>query len=298
MKGAVTGTHGFIGSRLVRRLEERGDEVVRLVRRDPAGPGEVRWDPDAGAVDAAGIDGLDYVVHLAGANIGARPWTPGQRRRIRDSRVRGTETIARAIATLRSPPSTLLSASANGFYGDRGEDVLDESAGPGEGFRAEVCRAWEAATKPAEDAGIRVAHLRSGLVLSRRGGLFPFLSLWRFVPRLGSGKQWWSWITLEDEVDAIVHLLRRDDIAGPVNLTSPGVVRQAEFAATLAEVKRGLVFPVPAPLLKLGLGPARAREVLLSSERVVPSRLIARGYLFHHEDLATALHAIYSGERV
>ena len=296
MRGAVTGTHGFVGSRLVRCLVERGDDVVKLVRRDPAGPGEVRWDPDAGTVDAAGIEGLDYVVHLAGANIGARPWTPGQRRRIRDSRVRGTETIARAIANLPSPPSTLLSASANGFYGHRGEDVLDESAGPGEGFRAEVCRAWEAATKPAEDAGIRVAHLRSGLVLSRHGGLFPFLSLWRIVPRLGKGNQWWSWITLEDEVDAIVHLINRTDLVGAFNLTAPRPLRQAEFAAALAEVKHGLALPVPAPFLKLALGPARAREVLLSSERVIPARLLASGYVFHHEDLAAALKAIYSAE--
>ncbi len=292
MRGAVTGSHGFIGAALVRHLAERGDEVVRLVRRE-AGPGEARWDPDIGSVDTKALEGIDYVVHLAGANIGARPWTPGQRRRIRDSRIRGTDVLSRALTSLERHPRTFISASANGYYGDGGEDELTEDAPAGEGFRASVCVAWEAATRPAEEAGIRVLHLRSGIVLARRGGLFPFLSGWKIAPRLGTGRQFWSWISLQDEVAAIAHLIGDETIGGPVNLTAPHVPRQSEFAARLAKAKRGFVMPVPAWALKTALGPARTREVLLSSERVVPAKLMKSGFAFAHPDLETALAWIY-----
>jgi hypothetical protein len=194
---------------------------------------------------------------------------------------------------MERPPRTLVSASANGYYGDGGEEELTEEAPPGTGFRAEVCVAWEDATRPAEDAGIRVVHIRSGLVLARRGGLFPFLSAWKIVPRLGSGDQFWSWISLEDEVAAIAHVIDQPSIDGALNLTAPDLPRQGEFATALARAKRGFVLPVPAWALKLALGPARAREVLLASERVVPAKLMKSGFPFQHPDLASALASIY-----
>jgi len=293
MKGAVTGTHGFVGSHLVERLTARGDEVIRLVR-GPAGPGEARWDPARGSVDAARLEGLDYVVHLAGANIGARLWTRAQRRRIRDSRVQGTRVLAEAIAGLRVPPRVFLSASAVGYYGDRGEEILTEDSGSGTGFRADVCRDWEEATEPAEKVGVRVCHLRSAIILSTRGGLLPFLRLRRVALRLGSGRQWWSWISIDDEIDAIVHLLDAADVSGPVNLTAPDPVRQRAFASTLAATVNGRVVPVPGTVMEATLGPARAREVFLSSQRVLPARLLASGYRFRHQDLRGALAGMFA----
>lgn len=300
MKVAVTGPHGFIGSALARHLEDRGDHVIKLVRRRPAAAGEILWDPDGGDLDPDALEGVDHVIHLAGENIGARRWTSRRKRAIRDSRVRGTQVIARTLAALGSKP-TMVSASAIGYYGTRGDELLTEESPPGHGFRAEVCAAWEKATDPAAAAGIRVVLLRSGIVLSRKGGLFPFLlhpARLGTALLLGSGRQFWSWITREDAVAAIIHTLEHPEIVGPVILASPEPVRQAEFAGALVEtIGRGRVVPVPAWALGVALGRERAAEVLLSSDRAVPGRLLASGYAFRHADVHGALSSIVGEPR-
>ncbi len=297
MRWVVSGASGFIGTALVRSLRADGEEVVTLVRRAPSSAGERRWDPAARSIDPNALDGADVVVHLAGAGIGDRRWTDERKRLILDSRVDSTTTLATEIARRDDRPTTWLSASAIGFYGDTGEESVDESSPSGAGFAAEVVRRWEAATVPARDAGVRVVNLRSGIVLSPEGAtLAKLLPLFKFGlgGKLGSGRQWMSWIALADHVAAIRFLAARDDIDGPVNLTAPEPVRNAEFTKALARaVHRPARLPVPAPALRAVFG-GFADEGPLASQRVLPGRLDAAGFGFVFDDIDAALDAMLS----
>lgn len=289
MKVAVTGASGLIGSALVAHLRARGDEVRTLVRRAPRQPGEVRWDPAAGDVDLEGLAGIDAVAHLSGAGVGDRRWTEDYKRLIRSSRVDSTRTIAQAMAALDPRPRVLVSGSAMGFYGDRGDEELTETSAAGEGFFPDVVTAWEAAADPAREAGIRVAHTRTALVMARKGGAFgrmmPLVRLGLGGP-LGSGRQWWSWLTLHDDVRARAFLLD-NDVSGPVNLSSPQPLRQRAIASALGRAAhRPAVLPVPAFALRLALGEF-ANDVL-ASDRLRPAALTEAGFTFDHPDIDTA----------
>ncbi|MBW3574825.1 MAG: TIGR01777 family oxidoreductase [Actinobacteria bacterium] len=294
MDVAVTGSSGFLGTPLVAALEAQGHRVRRVVRHAPSGPDQLQWDPVAGTIDADGLAGVDAVVHLAGEGINAKRWTAAQKRRILESRTRGTDLIAKALARLDPRPSVLVSGSAIGYYGDRGDEVLTEDSPPGDDFLADVCVAWEAAALPAVLAGIRTAYVRTGIVLDPSGGaLAKMLPLFRLGlgGRLG-GDQWWSWISLADEVGAILHLLQTD-VAGPVNLTAPEPVTNAELTETLGAVLgRPTLLPVPRLGPELVLGRELAKSLLYSSARVAPTRLEASGYRFAHPDLDGALRAV------
>jgi uncharacterized protein len=294
MDVAITGSTGLIGTALADALGGLGHRVIRIVRGVASGDA-VAWDPKAGTIDAGGLDGVDAVVHLAGAGIGDRRWNDAYKRELVDSRVLGTGLVARTLAGLAKPPAVLVSASAVGWYGDRGDEVLDESSGPGTGFLADLCRQWEAAADPARAAGIRVAHTRSGIVLSRRGGaLKKELPLFKLGlgGRFGNGRQWQSWIALDDEVAAIVHLLTAD-VAGPVNLTTPNPVTNAEMTKTLGAVlRRPTLLPVPSFGPKLLLGPELAAVLLYEGQRVLPRVLEASGFNFAHPTLAEALRSL------
>ena len=263
------------------------------MRRAPTGASEVRWDPATESIDAAALEGHDAAVNLAGAGIGDRRWTAKHKVAIRDSRVQGTDLLARTLASLDRPPAVLASGAAVGFYGNRGDEELTEESGPGTGFLAGVVEEWEAATAPAREAGIRVATLRSGVVLSPRGGalgrqLLPFrLGL---GGRLGSGNQWFSWISLDDEVGAIRHVLTHDDVVGPVNVTAPGPVTNGEFTRSLGRaLRRPTVLPTPTVALWLLFGREMVAEMLLTSHRVLPAVLTASGYSFRHPAVDAAL---------
>jgi uncharacterized protein (TIGR01777 family) len=303
VKIAVTGSSGLIGTALVASLRADGHEVIRLVRRAPRAPDEERWDPraaDAGLLaDSPALDGLGACVHLAGAGVADRRWTARYKAEVRASRVLGTRVLAGALAKLSPPPATLVAASAIGWYGDTGGREADESAGAepaaGPGFLARLVRDWEAAAEPAAEAGIRVVHPRSGLVLTPRGGLLArLLPLARLglCPRFGSGRQVMSWVSLTDEIAAFKYLLARADMSGPVNVTAPAAVTNAEFTAALnaAAGRRDLPWlRVPAPLLRLAVGEASVE--LLSSARVLPRRLQEAGYEFRYPTLPEALAA-------
>ncbi len=296
MRVAITGVGGLIGSALRRFLADRGDEVLRLVRQTtPVAADELGWDPLGGQLDAARLEGVDAVVHLAGDSLAHGRWTSEKKRRIRESRVAGTRLLGERLAQLNRPPSVLLSASAVGFSGDRGAKVLAEESGAGTGFLAEVCQAWEGATEMAEQRGIRVVHLRFGLVLSGDGGaLLRLLPLfrWGLGGRLGDGRQYVSWVDLEDVVGAIELCLRNGHLRGPVNVVSPQPVTNAEFTEALARaVGRRAFLPVPAVVLAAVLG-EMARETLLSSARVDPARLKAAGFGFRHPQLEGSLAGI------
>ena len=290
----MTGSTGLIGSALVASLERDGHRVRRVSRRADAGPGTVRWDPERGELDGAALAGVDAVVHLAGEGIGDHRWSDEHKRRVLDSRVKGTTLVAETMAALDPRPSVLVSASAIGYYGDRGDERLTEESPPGEGFLADVVRQWEGATGAAEAAGIRVAHIRTGLVLARSGGaLAPMLPLFRFGlgGRLGSGRQWWSWISLTDEVAAIRFLLDRD-VAGPVNLTGPEPVTNAKLTKVLGRVlHRPAVVPVPRFGPALVLGREAAEEMVFASQRALPAVLQREGFSFAHPTLEPALRA-------
>ncbi len=292
MRIVMAGASGFLGSRLSRFLASRGHDVIRLVRRDPCGGGELVWHPRTGLLDPAALAGTDAVINLAGAGV-ARRWTAGHKEIIRDSRVDTTTTLARAIAASPASPAVLLNASAVGYYGDTGDRHVDEHSPAGDGFLAGVCRVWEAATRPAEDAGVRVVHLRTGYPLSPDGGLLkPLVLPFRLGAggRLGGGGQYWPWIALGDWLEAVRFLLRRDDVAGPVNLVGPHPVTNTEFTAALAQVlHRPAVLPVPGPALRLVLGEF-ATEVL-ASQRVLPTVLTGAGFEFRHRDVESALRA-------
>jgi uncharacterized protein (TIGR01777 family) len=290
---AVTGSHGLIGTALLAAWRAAGHEAVPIVRSSP-GAGEIGWDPRAGRLDPVALRGLDAIVNLAGAGIGDMRWSDEYTRQVHESRTRATTLLADTMAGLDDGPQTLLSGSAIGFYGDRGDEELDESSSPGTGFLAEVAEAWEATTAPASSAGRRVVHLRTGIVLASQGGALPrMLPLFKIGlgGRFGSGRQWMSWIALEDEVAAIVHLLG-SDVVGPVNLTAPEPVRNADLAATIGTVlHRPTKLPVPAFGPKLVLGGERADALLFESQRVLPRVLQADGFEWRFPTLAPALHS-------
>ena len=294
MRVAVSGSTGLVGSEVVASLSAAGHEVVRLVRRAPA-PGEraVRWDPEKGEVDAAGLEGLDAVVHLAGENIASGRWNAARKAAIRDSRVNGTRLLCEALAGLVRPPKTLVCASAIGIYGDRGEDAITEESPPAAGFLPEVCREWEAAAAPAAEKGIRVVHLRIGMVLSPNGGaLSRMLPLFRagFGGVIGSGRQYVSWIALDDLPLVILHALQRGDLSGPVNAVAPRPVTNREFTEALGKaLSRPTPLPVPAFALRFAVGGEMADALLLASARVIPGRLEETGYRFRFPELPAAL---------
>ena len=303
MKVAVTGATGLVGSALVPFLLSGGHEIVPLRRAagSERGAGDApSWDPESGTLSEDVGDGLDAVVHLAGENIAAGRWTPSRKARIRDSRVHGTRRLAEGLAALPKPPRTLVVASAIGFYGERGDDVVDESSAPGEGFLPDVCQAWEAAADPAREAGIRVVHLRIGIVLTPAGGalgqmLLPFRMGVGGV--IGSGRQYMSWVALDDVLGGILHALRTDDLAGAVNMVAPGAVTNKEFTKTLGRVlRRPTVFPMPAFGARLAFG-EMADALLLASTRVEPRRLREGGFVFGHPDLDGALRHVLGRTR-
>jgi hypothetical protein len=291
----ITGATGLIGTALVKALQARGDEVTRLVRRAPA-TGEARWDPATGQIDAAALEGQEAVVHLAGVGIADKRWTDEHKRAVIDSRLQGTTVLARTLANLADKPKVMASASAVGYYGVRGDEVLTEDAEAGTGFLADTCKQWEAATAPAEDAGIRVAHFRTGIVLSDDGGaLKPMLLPFKLGlgGRIGSGRQWWSWIAIDDEVGAILHLIDTNTLRGPVNLTAPNPVTNDEFTRTLNRVlHRPTLLPTPTFALKAMFGSEAVDEMFLGGQRVVPARLQADGYAFRHAQLEGALRQL------
>ena len=296
MQVAITGASGLIGRALAESLRAGGHAVRPLVRRPSDDPGAVRWDPVAGTLDAAALEGVDAVVHLAGAGIGDKRWSEARKREVHDSRTDGTGLLARTLAGLDRPPAVLLSGSAIGYYGSRGDEVLTEVSAPGDDFLAGLVQDWEAAAAPAVDTGIRTVHLRTGLVLARHGGILPRMALpFRcFVGgRLGSGRQWMSWVTLEDEVGAIRFLIDRDDVSGPVNVVAPEPVTNAELARALGTVlHRPAAVPVPAFAPRLLLGREMADGLLFASQRVRPDVLVGAGYGYAHTELTPALRAV------
>ncbi|WP_409472545.1 TIGR01777 family oxidoreductase [Streptomyces sp. HC307] len=292
---AVAGASGLIGSALVRSLTADGHEVVRLVRRAARTADEVCWDPEGGYVDAAGLAGCDAVVNLAGAGVGDRRWTEAYKSRIRDSRVLGTRALAEAVAALpaQERPQVFVNGSAIGYYGQTGERPVDESAPAGAGFLPELCVQWEAAAVPAQEAGVRTVFTRTGLVVARGGGawgrLFPLFRA-GLGGRLGDGRQYWSFIALHDEVAAIRHLLDRDDLSGPFNLTAPQPLTNREITAAMGRVlHRPTLFAVPAPVLRVVLG-EMAGDVL-GSQRVLPMRLLESGFSFAFPGIEEAIRA-------
>ena len=301
MRVAVAGSSGLIGSALCSRLEAGGHHVTRVLRRAVA-PGEhaLAWDPNAGKIERDKLDGLDAIVNLAGAGIGDRRWSLARKQLVMDSRTQSTALIAGAIAALDNPPRVLVNASAIGFYGDRGDETITEQTGPGSDFLAVVCQLWEAATAPASEAGARVTLARSGLVLTPTGGaLAKLLPLFRLGlgGHLGSGAQWWSWISLDDEVGALVWLLE-NEVAGPVNLTAPGPVTNRDFTATLARVlSRPAAVPVPRFGPRVLLGRQLADSLLFTSARTSPTVLEAGGYPFMDVRLEECLRRILRQQR-
>ncbi|HYD10001.1 MAG TPA: TIGR01777 family oxidoreductase [Acidimicrobiales bacterium] len=289
---AITGSSGLIGSALADRLRKDGHRVRPVVRRPAANADEIRWDPTGGTIETEKLEGVGAVVHLAGAGIGDERWTPERKKEIRESRTIGTGTIARAVADAKVP--VLVSGSGVDLYGDRGDEVLSEDSSPGDSFLARVCIDWEGATASAAQAGARVACIRTSMVLTPRGGaLTKLLPLFRLGlgGRMGSGRQWWSWISLDDEVDAIRHLLT-NDAEGPHNLCAPTPVTNADFAKTLGRVlRRPAVLPVPSFGPRLVVGKELAVTLLEESKRAVPARLESSGYAFAHPTLETALRA-------
>jgi hypothetical protein len=294
MRVVVSGASGLIGLRLVERLRTEGARVLVLVRRRPGAAGEIGWDPARGALDGAALEGVGAVVHLAGANIAAGRWTAARKREIRDSRVLGTRLLCERLAGLREKPRVLVSASAVGYYGDRGDEELTEASPAGEGFLPDVCREWEAATEAAAAAGIRVVNLRMGVVLSRAGGALA----WMVTPfrlglggPIGSGRQFLSWIALDDVVRVIRHVMDDASLSGPVNAVAPAAVTSGEFSRVLGRVlRRPAVLRVPAVAVRVILGEL-GQALLLEGQRVVPRRLLVAGFSFRHSDLASALRA-------
>lgn len=298
---AITGASGFIGTALAAFLSTGGHQVSRLVRGGPGGVGAIAWDPAAGTLDAAALRGVDAVVHLAGAPVGRR-FTAEHKRRVMDSREMGTRLVAETLAGMRDGPRTLVCASGIGYYGNqRGDEVLTERSGTGNGFLAEVCRRWEEAAEPARAAGIRVAHVRTGLVQSPAGGILGLtLPLFRagLGGRIGNGKQYQSWITLDDTIGIYHHILTTPGLEGPVNATAPEPVTNAEYTRTLGQVlRRPTVLPVPRFAPALLLGGEGAEETALASQRVIPQMATQSGYVFRHPDLETGLRHVLGRER-
>ena len=299
MDVAITGSSGLIGSHLVAALSEAGHRPIRVVRRAPAaGADEIRWAPADGEIDAPSLEGIDAVVHLAGAGIGEKRWTDAYKRVLVTSRTESTTLLAKTLASLDRPPSVLLSGSAIGYYGNRGDEALTESADPGSGFLADLSTQWEVAAAPAVEAGIRTAFLRTGIVLSNGGGAMGrLLPLFKFGlgGRLGSGRQYMSWIAIDDEIGAIVHLLDAP-VSGPVNLTGPEPVTNARFTKALGSaVGRPTLFPVPSFGPKILLGAEMAEELLFYSQRIIPDALTSSGYQFVAADIDAAFATVLGG---
>lgn len=292
-KVLVSGASGLIGSALLPALQSNGYQVTRLVRGKASGKGDIAWDPSRPLAPES-VSGFDAVVHLAGESIVGR-WTDAKKKRVRESRAQGTRNLAEALAAARQAPRVFISASAIGFYGDRGEETLREESSSGNGFLPEVCRQWEAAAEPAAKAGIRTPQMRFGVVLSASGG-----ALRKMLPpfrmglggNIGSGRQWMSWIAINDVAGAIQHAMKADTLRGPVNVVGPKPVRNAEFIKTLASVlSRPAIFPMPAFAARLVFG-QMADELLLASQRVEPAKLMASGYVFRQPELRPALENI------
>ncbi|MGW7451339.1 TIGR01777 family oxidoreductase [Streptomyces sp. NPDC054787] len=293
MRIAVTGSTGLIGSALVRSLRADGHEVVRFVRREPAAADEARWDPVRGYVDPAGLAGCGAVVGLAGAGVGEHRWTAAYKKEIRDSRVLGTAALARAAAALDEPPRVFVVGCAIGYYGDTGDRAVDETAPAGHGFLPSVCVEWEAAAAPAREAGIRTAFARSGLVVAREGGawgrMFPLFRA-GLGGRLGNGRQYWSYISLRDEIAALRHIIDAPGLAGPVNLTAPEPLTNRQITAAMSRVlRRPAVLPVPAVALRLVLG--EFSSDVLGSQRARPARLLESGFVFRDPGIEQAIRA-------
>lgn len=301
MKMVVSGASGLVGLALTASLVAGGNRVRRLVRREPdQGAGDIAWDPAAGRLGPADLEGVDAVVHLGGESIASGRWSEEKRKRIRDSRVGSTRLLAETLARMERPPQVLICASAVGYYGDRGHECLSEEAAAGKSFLAQVCAEWEAAAEPARAAGIRVVNLRFGVVLAPNGGaLRQMLPLFRLGlgGRLGTGDQYWSWIGIDDAVGAVEHVLAVDSLSGPVNVTAPVPVTNREFTAVLARVlRRPAWLPAPSAALRLALGPM-ADELLLASTRALPKQLLDSGYVVRHAELESALRYLLNESR-
>lgn len=301
MQVAITGSSGLIGSSLVGALRGAGHSPLRMVRRSAGSPDEIAWDPDAGTIDAARLEGVDAVVNLAGAGIGDERWTPERKRLIRESRTKSTDLLCRTLAGLERKPSVLLSASGIDYYGDTGDAVVTEASPRGEGFLADVCVEWEGATAPAADAGIRTCFLRTSIVQSADGGalkrsLLPFKL--GVGGRFGSGEQWWSWISVDDHVRAMLHLLDAD-VEGPVNMASPNPVTNQQYTKALGrELGRPTLLPIPKLGPQLLLGKELTETLLYSSHRVLPTVLEASGFTFRHPTIETCLAAVLGDAEV
>lgn len=297
----VTGSTGLVGSALLPSLKSEGHRVIRLVRSsEEEGPDAVRWDPERGTVDSSRLTEVDAAVHLAGENLAEGRWTDEKKRRIRESRSKGTRLLSETLAGLERRPNVLVSASAIGIYGSRGDEILNEQSSSGDDFLAEVCREWELATQPAAQAGIRVANLRFGVILSGKGGalakmLFPFRA--GLGGKLGDGRQYMSWLAIDDAVGAIVHALKDESLRGPVNVVTPYPVTNAEFTKAMGRVlSRPTIFPVPAFAARIAFG-EMADETLLSSQRVEPKRLKESGFVFKYPELEGALRHVLKKSR-
>jgi uncharacterized protein len=295
MKILISGSHGLVGTALIKSLEPEGYEIFRLVRHYPDNPSQIEWSPDRYSIALSLIEGFDAVVHLAGENIAEGRWTDEKKKRIRESRVKGTKLLSDALANLTNPPKTLISASASGYYGDRGDEVLTEESAPGNGFLSEVCVEWEEATAHAKAMGIRVVNTRFGIILDKEGG-----ALKKMLPpfrmgiggRIGSGKQWMSWIAFDDVIAALKFALANNSLAGPVNYVAPNPVRNADFTKALGNaLSRPTIFPIPAFGVRLAFG-EMADALLLSSQRVQPPRLTNSGYQFRFPELPAALRHV------
>src|SRR6266550_1994303 len=292
MKILISGSHGLVGTALIKSLEPECHEIFRLVRRAPESRSEIEWSPDRYSIALARIEGFDAVVHLAGESIAEGRWSDEKKKRIRESRVKGTKLLGDALANLSNPPRTLISASAIGYYGDRGDEVLTESSAPGDGFLPEVCVEWEKATALATEKGIRVVNTRFGVILDAHGGaLAKMLPPFRMGigGRLGSGKQWMSWIALDDVIGGIKFALTNETLRGPVNFVAPNPVTNSEFTKTLGKaLSRPTLFPIPAFGIRLVFG-EMGDALLLSSSRVEPASLRNAGYQFQFPKLEDSL---------
>ena len=299
MKLLISGSHGLVGKALVKSLESEGHEIFRLVRHAPASDSEIEWSPDRYSIALARLEGFDAVVHLAGESIASGRWDEEKKRRIRESRVKGTKLLSDALANLARPPKTLISASAIGYYGNRGDELLTETSPPGDDFLASVCVEWENSTAHAAEKGIRVVNTRFGIILDSEGGaLAKMLTPFRMGVggKIGSGKQWMSWIALDDVVGAIRGALTNETLNGPVNFVAPHPVTNAEFTKALGRaLSRPTFFPIPAFGARLVFG-EMADALLLSSQRVDAKRLKEAGYQFSFPQLEGALRHVLSGD--
>jgi uncharacterized protein (TIGR01777 family) len=298
MKVLISGSHGLVGSALATSLRRDGHEVFTLVRRVPKEATEVEWNPDRGSLTKSGLEGMGAVVHLAGESIASGRWSEQKKQAIRDSRIKSTDLLADALSNLRDPPRVLISASAIGYYGDRGDELLTEESAPGNDFLAGVCIDWERAAQPAARRSIRLVKARFGVILSTDGGaLKKMLTPFRMGVggRVGDGKQWMSWIALEDVIGALKFTLSTDTLSGPVNFVAPNPVTNAEFTKALGQaLSRPTIFPIPAFGVRLAFG-EMADALLLASQRVSPEVLDHAGYQFKHSSLESALTAALGG---